>query len=90
VTNSVQYVDADAASRDSVEMAVKLSDYRVRVEVGDGGDGFARRRFVRHAAGEHGYGLYIVELLSDRWGVARDALNWVWFEIDLGRAGARR
>jgi hypothetical protein len=58
--------------------------------VGDGGDGFARRRFVRHAAGEHGYGLYIVELLSDRWGVARDTLNWVWFEIDLGRAAAPR
>jgi anti-sigma regulatory factor (Ser/Thr protein kinase) len=86
VTNSVQW--AEVADRESVEMAVKMSDDNVRVEVGDAGRGFARRRFARRALREHGYGLYIVELLSDRWGVEQNGHTWVWFEIDLRRAGA--
>ena len=29
-----------------------------------------------------GWGLYLVDQLADRWGVARDHLNRVWFEMD--------
>ena len=32
-----------------------------------------------------GWGLFLVEKLSDRWGVARNQLTRVWFEIDLSR-----
>jgi hypothetical protein len=32
-----------------------------------------------------GWGLFLVEKLADRWGVARNSLTRVWFEIDLDR-----
>ena len=88
VTNSVQHAD----TRDGdVEMRVRVSGDGVRIEVGDRGQGFATDRHGRRRRrfGPGGWGLYIVEVVADRWGVERSDLNWVWFEIDLQRAGAR-
>ena len=83
VTNSVQHPHVPG----EVELSLRMSAEAVRVRVGDRGRGFApRRRRPRGAKG--GYGLHIVELLADRWGVERGDLTWVWFEIDLGGSGA--
>ena len=85
VTNSVQHPRVPDAE---VELSLWMSDDAVRVQVGDRGTGFElRRRRRRDASG--GFGLYIVELLADRWGIERGDLTWVWFEIDLGGYGAR-
>jgi anti-sigma regulatory factor (Ser/Thr protein kinase) len=87
VTNGVQH--PDTADGEMVEMSVQLSDDAVRVEVGDRGDGFDPDRTPREGGPGGGFGLYIVGLLADRWGVERLDLAWVWFEIDLGGPGAR-
>jgi anti-sigma regulatory factor (Ser/Thr protein kinase) len=88
VTNGVRHSEA----RDGdVEMRVMVSDAGVRIEVGDRGRGFATNHHGRRPRrfGPGGLGLYIVDVLADRWGVERSELHWVWFEIDLQRAGAR-
>ena len=35
------------------------------------------------ATADDGLGLVLVQRLSNRWGVVRDSLTEVWFEIDL-------
>jgi anti-sigma regulatory factor (Ser/Thr protein kinase) len=85
VTNSVQH--PHVPGNGEVELSLRMSDEAVRVQVGDRGPGFEpKRRRPRGAKG--GYGLHIVELLADRWGVERGARTWVWFEIDLEGSGA--
>ena len=85
VTNSVQHPHVPGDGE--VQMWLRMSDEAVRVRVGDRGLGFEPK--LRHPRGaKGGYGLHIVELLADRWGVERGDLTWVWFEIDLGRSGA--
>lgn len=83
VTNGVKHSDTD-----ELEMSVSLSPATVRVEVGDRGEGFDLKPGAPTLGRPGGYGLYIVELLADRWGVDRRDLNWVWFEMDRESAGA--
>jgi anti-sigma regulatory factor (Ser/Thr protein kinase) len=87
VTNCVEHAGSD--DTDPVEMRVVLSDHAVRVEVGDRGSGFRSPRFSREVR-DRGWGLYIVDLLADRWGVERRDLNWVWFEIGARQTSAPR
>ena len=78
VTNSVRY-----ASGSSVDLRVRITRRRVRVEVGDSGRGFAQRSPPEPtAASASGRGLYFVERLADRWGVEQKRGTRVWFEID--------
>jgi anti-sigma regulatory factor (Ser/Thr protein kinase) len=86
VTNSVRH--AYSHEGDHVELEVSVEDDTLRVQVADTGPGFEPRprRTGRHTPG--GWGLFLVEKLSDRWGVARNSLTRVWFEIDLGRQRA--
>jgi serine/threonine-protein kinase RsbW len=86
VTNSVQHPAQRADDR--VELALRVSPDAVRVEVGDSGEGFEPGSVPRKRDERGGFGLHIVELLADRWGVERDELTRVWFEIDLGGSGA--
>jgi anti-sigma regulatory factor (Ser/Thr protein kinase) len=83
VTNGVKHSDTH-----ELEMSVRVSPATVRVEVGDHGTGFELHPATPSLTRAGGYGLYIVELLADRWGVDRRELNWVWFEMDLEAAGA--
>jgi anti-sigma regulatory factor (Ser/Thr protein kinase) len=85
VTNSVQHLEARG---DDIELAVRVSSDQVRVEVGDRGEGFVLDRVVKERGAGGGWGLYIVDLLADRWGIDRRDLTWVWVEIDLGGPGA--
>ena len=59
-----------------------MFDDRVRVEVTDHGPGFEARARDPSTQHESGWGLYLVDQLSDRWGVSRTDGTAAWFEID--------
>ena len=79
VTNSVRHAGAE---RELVRLSVLSSGPRVRVEVSDGGEGFqpAARSKAHDEVG--GWGLHLVDRLSDRWGVETGRRTRVWFELD--------
>jgi anti-sigma regulatory factor (Ser/Thr protein kinase) len=83
VTNSVRHSDVD--SHDLVQMSVAVNGTSLRVEVADGGKGFEPKPRDADRTRPGGWGLYLVDQLADRWGVARDQLTRVWFEMDHGR-----
>jgi anti-sigma regulatory factor (Ser/Thr protein kinase) len=78
VTNSVKY----GGGRD-VTLRVEGPD-PLRVEVVDRGAGFVPLARNRPTTEVGGWGLHMVELLSDRWGVFEGSTH-VWFEIDVGK-----
>jgi anti-sigma regulatory factor (Ser/Thr protein kinase) len=81
VTNSVKY-----ATEGPVTLHIDSRGPRhVRVGVVDRGDGFAPPRRQRPVTEPGGFGLHLVERLSDRWGV-RESAGHVWFEIDRDHA----
>jgi anti-sigma regulatory factor (Ser/Thr protein kinase) len=78
VSNAVRH----AGSR-TVDLMVLVTRPSVRVEVTDRGPGFdpAARGVKRDREG--GWGLFLVERLADRWGVAgADPGTRVWFELE--------
>ena len=80
VTNSVRHASLDPEQR--IELRVRVGPGTVRVEVEDPGPGFTptpRRPSDRR---NEGWGLYLVERIADRWGVASGSPSIVWFEID--------
>ena len=80
VTNSVRH--ADLAPGQRIELRVTSRPGTVRVEVEDPGPGFTptpRRPGDRR---DDGWGLFLVERIADRWGVANGSPAVVWFEID--------
>lgn len=83
VTNSLRH--ADMAPEDSITLVVTVDDARIRVEVGDPGQGFKLEGRAEHPETVEGWGLYLVATLADRWGVERNEAgnaNVVWFELD--------
>ena len=95
VTNCVRH--AGLTPSDSIGFDVSVSSNRTRVEVSDAGQGFddaaagsapesaeAAEDPVLSSRGS-GWGLHLVEHLSDRWGITRENGTCVWFEVD-GRA----
>ena len=81
VTNSVRH--ARLSSDDQISLTVAASAGSVRGRVCDPGPGFE----VPSEPGPRpdlrgGWGLPIVETISDRWGVERNRHTCVWFEID--------
>ena len=81
VTNAIQHPGAGGDLR--VTMA--LDDDRLRVEVADDGSGFNPGPPTE--GDERGWGLYIVDNLSDGWGVEAGASTVVWFEIARSPGG---
>ena len=77
VTNSVRHAGAGA-----VELVVQLRTDRVRVEIANPGTSFEPRPGVKGRESTSGWGLFLVDRLSDDWGVADDAgYQRVWFEL---------
>jgi anti-sigma regulatory factor (Ser/Thr protein kinase) len=77
ITNSVKY-GGDGA----VQLILRSEDPRhVHVEVVDQGDGFVPAARDRPRTEPGGWGLHLVEALTQRWGV-REGSTHVWFEID--------
>jgi len=77
IANSVKH-----AAAVKVCLKVLVANSAVLVEVTDEGPGF---RPTGRTAGQDetsGWGLFLVDRLADRWGVAREgAANRVWFEL---------
>lgn len=87
VTNSLLH--AGLADEDRIELAVRVNDRRVRVEVADPGGAFALSPDREDEDdGIGGWGLYLVEQLADRWGLDRGGATRMWFELDRGPARA--
>jgi anti-sigma regulatory factor (Ser/Thr protein kinase) len=77
ISNSVKY-----GGEGRVELILQSEDRRhVRVEVVDQGVGFVPTVRDRPKTEPGGWGLHLVEALTQRWGVF-DGSTHVWFEID--------
>jgi anti-sigma regulatory factor (Ser/Thr protein kinase) len=83
VTNSVRHARFEEG--EAIEVSVIVDDV-VRVEVHDPGPGFDQPDFeaAHPLLKSAGWGLLLVERLTDRWGVDRTRGTSVWFEIGLG------
>ena len=65
-------------------MAVDVSERRIRVEVGDTGPSFDPSALPEPSPERvGGWGLHLVNRLSDAWGVVRNDPNLVWFELSF-------
>ncbi len=81
VTNSVRY--AGFSSGQQISLAVVISDGLVHGMACDPGPGFEKPSDPQPRTDlSGGWGLPIVERISDRWGVERNGCTRVWFEID--------
>lgn len=83
VTNAIRH--GDLAAEDRIGLRVTISAATVGVEVTDTGVGFDPGALESpEPESASGWGLPIVEKLSDRWGVRHeDHTTRVWFEISL-------
>ena len=82
VTNSVKH--AGLGPTDRIHFRLVFEDGRVHVEVRDPGPGLGRGAITEDAMRESGWGLYLLEQISDRWGTSRDGETCAWFELDVG------
>jgi serine/threonine-protein kinase RsbW len=83
ITNALRH--ADMTSEDEIGVRAELSEGTVRIEVSDPGrDG----PVVMHPPSPRGggYGLFLVERLTDQWGVEHHDGTMVWAELSAGSA----
>jgi anti-sigma regulatory factor (Ser/Thr protein kinase) len=77
VANAVQHARLEPGA--TIGLDITVAARSINISVVDAGVGFA------HEEGDKdfgGWGLVIVERLSDRWGIRQDHPHSVWFEID--------
>jgi anti-sigma regulatory factor (Ser/Thr protein kinase) len=86
VTNSVRHSGVGPPSSVGLDIAFDAST--IRVEVRDRGTGFEPRPRDPDRSRAGGWGLYLVDRLADRWGVVRNHITRVWFEIDRRRSAS--
>ena len=80
VTNAVRHAGGPAGGQ--VQLDVTVEPPRVRVEVADPGAGFDPEPRDDEMTRPGGWGLYLVDRIADRWGVVRNTMNRVWFEVN--------
>ena len=80
VTNSVRH--ARLLESQTIELKVKLLPETVQVEVNDQGGGFQPTPRTEQSDDQSGWGLYLVDQISDRWGVRSRPTTCVWLELD--------
>ena len=83
VTNSVRHTDA--AEDAPVRLEVSVEPARVFLAVEDAGSGFLPEPRTPSSPDLGGWGLYLVDRVSDRWGVDGHGRTRVWLEITRGR-----
>jgi anti-sigma regulatory factor (Ser/Thr protein kinase) len=83
VTNSIRH--GNLAAGQDIELRADVDGDALRVEVRDPGGGFELQARTAGTQENSGWGLYLVGLLAERWGVSRDGSTMVWFEIPLRR-----
>jgi two-component sensor histidine kinase len=79
IGNSVRHATPRAS--EEIELSVRASRERIRVEVANSAPGFTPLPRPEDADEASGWGLHILEALSDRWGTAEDERMRVWFEL---------
>ena len=79
VNNSVLH--GQAGERDVIEIELSATSGGVRAQVSDRGPGFAPAERERPIDEPGGWGLVLVERMSERWGVERGTGTRVWFEL---------
>lgn len=79
MTNAV--IHSDESAGEELELVVSMDGGLLRVSVADPGAGFAPPE--PSLGDESGWGLFIVDRLSHRWGVERRGGTCVWFEIGM-------
>jgi anti-sigma regulatory factor (Ser/Thr protein kinase) len=80
ITNSVKY-----GGEGPVRLEVEAQPERIRAEIIDQGVGFTpKTRDAEDLDKVGGWGLHLVEHLTDRWGTHEGSTH-VWFEMDLGQ-----
>jgi anti-sigma regulatory factor (Ser/Thr protein kinase) len=82
VTNSLKHADLSEPQR--IELSVSVRPEFVRIDVTDPGDGFepVALRPGDDENGVGGWGLWVVDQLTDRWGVDFSHSTHVWCEFD--------
>lgn len=78
VANAVRHTEREG----DIGMHVAMVGDSLRVEVVDPGSGFTPRARTAESPLGSGWGLHLVDELSDRWGVESSGPTRVWFEID--------
>lgn len=78
VTNSVRHAGAG-----TVELAVLVGSERVRVEIANPGSPFEPVLREDDPTSDEGWGLFLVDRISDSWGVVEEdaGRQRVWFEL---------
>ena len=84
VTNSIRHGEAGADG--CVEVKVEAKPERLRLEIVDSGPGFRPEPTPGRPDEPGGWGLYLVDALSDRWGVDASQGTRVWLEIEPAAA----
>ena len=85
VSNAVRH----SGSEDEIMLALTQKDEYLCVRVSDGGTGLVPRPGAMTTEPGAGYGLFLVEQLTRRWGMTReDSRTRVWFELDYAEASA--
>ncbi len=83
ITNSVLH--GQVGVEDEIELALSWDVDRVRLEITDEGPGVQASAPDSERPG--GWGLVLVEAMSDRWGIERGERTRVWFELGREAAG---
>ena len=78
VSNSVRHASLDPS--DAIEVRIRGSRSMVHVEVIDPGPGFDLEQ-LRPSRENGGWGLRLLDRLATRWGVERNHVTRVWFEL---------
>ena len=78
VSNSVRHARLDPS--DSIQVRIRGSDSMLHVDVVDPGPGFDPDALPA-ARTNGGWGLRLLDRLSSRWGVERNDVTRVWFEL---------
>jgi anti-sigma regulatory factor (Ser/Thr protein kinase) len=85
VSNAIRHSGSD----EEVILAVTPKDGYLCVRVTDGGSGLVPRPGAMATEPGAGFGLFLVEQLTARWGMTReDGRTRVWFEIDFAPPAA--
>jgi anti-sigma regulatory factor (Ser/Thr protein kinase) len=84
ITNAVRH----GGDGDMLVAVTPKRDY-LCVQVTDNGDGFAPRPRAYGPDENGGFGLFLVERLTRRWGLTREnSMTRVWFEFDFADEGS--
>jgi anti-sigma regulatory factor (Ser/Thr protein kinase) len=78
VTNAVIHPDVEPPG--GIRLSARIATGVIRVEVTDDGGGFTPHP-RDPAKSDRGYGLYLLERQASAWGVERQPVNTVWFEL---------